>query len=54
MQNQPTIFREKIGLKQMVNNVDGIAPIAKLSLKLQWSGQVYVIIVMHRYLLKEL
>ena len=38
----------------MTKNVEHITPIVKLNLKLQCQGDVYVIIVMHIYLLKEL
>ena len=38
----------------MMTQVERITKIVKLNLKLKWENQVYVIIVMHKYLLKGL
>ena len=37
----------------MMTHVERITPIMKLNLKLECQSQVYVIIVIHMYLLKE-
>ena len=37
-----------------MNHGEFITPVIKLNLKLQWWGQVYVIVVMNTYMLKEL
>ena len=52
--NQPTKFRTKNGLKQMMNHMERITLIVKLNLKLQCEGHVYVITVIHTYSLAEL
>ena len=54
--NQPSKIRTKIGVK--INddepNIYNIKTIVKLNFRLWCEDQVYVIIVMHIYLLKEL
>ena len=50
--NQVNLWR-KIGLKQIMTHIERITIIAKLNLKLQRLNQVYVIIVMHKYLWVE-
>ena len=51
--NKPSKFRTKNWIKQMINQEGHITPIVTLDLKLQCESLVYVIIVMHTYLLKE-
>ena len=47
-------LKQKIGLKYMTNQEERTILIAKSNLNLQCRSLVYVIIVMHIYLLKEL
>ena len=52
--NQPSTFRPRNWVEILTNHEEHIMPIVILNLKLQWSGQIYVIIVMHTYMLKQL
>ena len=51
--NQPSKFRTKNWVEQMMNQDEGIILIVILKLKLQCLGLVYVIMLMHIYLLRE-
>ena len=51
---QPTKFRIKNWIEIIMKHVKHIKLIVKSNLKLQCSGQVYVIVVMCTYLLKKL
>ena len=37
-----------------MNHEESITSVIKLNLKLQWKGKIYVIIMMHIYMLKDL
>ena len=52
--NQPSKFRTKYWVEININHEERITSVIKLNLKLQWYGQIYVIIVMHTFTLKEL
>ena len=51
---QPTKFRIQNWIEIIMKHVKHIKLIVKSNLKLQCSGQVYVIVVMCTYLLKKL
>ena len=51
--NQSSKLEQEIGLKQLMNQKEDMI-IVRLDLKRQWQDQIYVIILIHTYLLKEL
>ena len=51
--NQPPNFTKRTRLKQMMNDTERKTLTVKLSLKIQYESQVYAIIMMHTYILKE-
>ena len=51
--NHPSKFRQRVGLKYMMTHAEGVIPIDKLNLRLQFWNQVYVVMVLHTYLWKE-
>ena len=52
--NQPSKFRTRNWIQINDESRETVMLIVILNLKLQWSGQIYVIIVMHIYNLNQL
>ena len=52
--NQPSKFRTRNWIQINDESRETVMVIVILNLKLQWSGQIYVIIVMHIYNLNQL